>query len=84
MWQVLWSSSVDVGGPERGTCRIEDPEPGCGSDRIQTQWPTTGLLLFNDAFSNLFPPFGRAPSVVGQVVHCTTPGSTIPIVVLKT
>lgn len=39
--------------------------------------PVLLLLLFNEAFSNFLP-------ALGQIVHCTTPWSTIPITVLET
>lgn len=39
--------------------------------------PVSLLLLLNEAFSNFLP-------ALGQIVHHTTPWSTIPVTVLET
>lgn len=43
-WQVLFSSPVDTGDPEKGRYRPEATEPEGGRDRIQVQWSRAGLL----------------------------------------
>lgn len=44
MWQVLFSSLVDTGDPEKGRYRPEATVPEGGRDRIQVQWSGVGLL----------------------------------------
>ena len=55
-------------------------------DRIQTWWYTAGLLGSHVSAAliqqGILPPL--PPSGVGQVVHCTNLGGTMPIAGLET